>query len=115
MENEVLLMLHPSSSLSSDSREIVGVQFKGSHFRALARHAAFPHLLLGVEHAFVVVRNDAHELWQPLVPPKQYLGSACAAGMFSMTKDHVLNRLDLFWIFEASKLDHLFIATADKI
>src|SRR6185295_14011893 len=79
------------------------------------RHAAFLHLPLRLQHALVVVRDDADKLRQPLIPLQQNFSSADAAGVFRMSEDHVLDRLHLVTVFPTCELDHLPITTLRKI
>src|SRR5947199_9835178 len=95
-----LFIPHPSalipSLLSSDSRQLVRVQFKGGHLFVFARQTLRPHLFLRVEDALVIVRDNAHKLWQPFVPGEQDFSCAATIRVLSMTKDHVFQCFYLF-------------------
>src|SRR6266550_1432382 len=105
-EIKKLVLIDSSSSLSNTRTPyaLCAVGFQVSQIGNLA----ISHLRL--EHPRIIVRNHTRKLRQYFIPLKQDLGSAATAGVFSVAKDHVLDRLDFFRIFQWRQCDHLFIA-----
>src|SRR5258708_7471671 len=85
-------------SFPTDSRQVMRVQLKGRHLCLFVGHAVVQHLPLCGAHAAIVVRDDADKSRQPFIPRKEHLGSAHAAGIFGVPKDHIFERFNILFI-----------------
>src|SRR6266436_4718300 len=100
---------------STNSRQVMRVRFERGHYHLLVRHTFAPPAALRLEHAAIVIRDDADEFRQPFAPRNQNLSPAHAAGGFNVAKNHIFDCFNFFLVVQASELDHLGIAAPRRI